>query len=190
MNRHELEARLNAVREEIAIIEATFGEAAADMEAETKEKDEKNKQIEHRMEAQREARKKQNSTLWGKTRSFFGFDDKPDLPDDYGKIDGVGLFFDVMKVATLLPLGLEAKKRLDELKAEEGKLLDQLEPLTPKAEPTKAAEREKIYDEMAIRHAEWERLRARETDEDRLMRMKNIYDDADARDEERLRRLL
>src|SRR5688572_28825463 len=120
MNRHELEARLKVVQEEIALIESSASSAAKGLESNAAERNKKTEEIEHRLRAEKEVRKKQNSTLWGKSRSFFGSNDKPNLPDDYGRLDGIGLFFDVVKAATLLPLAVEVKQHLDELKAEEG----------------------------------------------------------------------
>ncbi|HET9713271.1 MAG TPA: hypothetical protein VFP64_15360 [Pyrinomonadaceae bacterium] len=118
---------------------------------------------------------------------FFGFRDGPNGPEDDVNGDSIDLLFDTMKAATILPLGL---KKLNELKREEGRILDQLESLGVKRELTKAEQRDKIFEEMANRKAEWERIRQRETDQEQLRRLKNIYDDADARDEDRLRKLL
>ena len=190
MNRHELEARLVAVREEIALIEQQAGVASEEIKKSTEESKERMERMLVREKAIREARTRQQSTFWGRTKSSFGFDEKLDLPKDYGRGDGLSSLFDGLKLAVIAPLTVEAKRRFDELRLEEARLLDQLEPLQPKSEPTKAEKREKIYTEMASRRAEWDRVRERETDQEQLRRLKNMFDDANAKDEDRLRNLL
>lgn len=194
MQRHEIEARLKQVREQIALLDAGAEGLAADLKKDVDEQKERNARWEAREKARKEAEERQRASLWGRVKLGMGFRDKPLFRDEEGSDlgDGIGLLFGAVKLATLAPFGAEAYKKYNELKREEGRLLDQLEQLEPhrQKELTKGEERDKIYQEMAIRKQEWERIRQHETDETRLRRLKNMYDDADARDEERLRQLL
>lgn len=194
MNRHELEARLKQVRQEKDRINQEGEMMAAHLRERTAEMQEKNAADKEKAKAQKEALNRQRSTVWGKTRLFFGFRDAAARGDSLG--DGIGLFFgaaeSLFTAAALGPKAEQMQARLTELEQEEGRLLDELERLGPqqKKEQTKAEQRDKIYEEMAQRKAEWERVRSRETDQERLIRLKNIFDDAEARDEEKLRKLL
>ncbi|HKR10938.1 MAG TPA: hypothetical protein VJT15_02680 [Pyrinomonadaceae bacterium] len=190
MNKHEIEARLEIIRAEMKALEDAAEEHSAEMKAAGRKMEEQNQRLDLERKIRRETRERQRSSVWGNVKLMFGFEDKPVFPPDLERDGSTGSFFDGLKAVVMLPIGIKAMQKYEELKQEEGRLLDQLDAVKTKGPSSREEQREKIYQEMAIRKTEWGRIRERETDEATLRRLKNMYDDADARDEERLRNLL
>lgn len=174
MKKHELEARLRSIRREKERLEQDLHDLG---------QSERNSRLQTQMRAYREARERQESTWWGKTKWFFGIDDAP-LPS-VG--EALGTFVGAS-------LDSEMSEQLQELELEEGRILDELGSLgseTPLTlEQKRAVCQEEIRKLQRDKAADLERLRADGCEESSVRYRENMWDDGIREKEEQLRKLI